>query len=436
VPRESKIVLDLTEQDFQNISKVTGRIFEIGVHRSDGHVSTILSSLNSEFLNQDLKGKHSWLNASSAKDLAERVRHVLSACVLDSLSTSVCILTRQAMSIDMSLLRDFRCILTVPKGGLVRQLHEDGSWRVVRSLERSQVLYRPSAADKVSSAEACLLTCKVLAASASKYGRNKFSRMMFAGRAAAATKANILFDTGASANFVSKSFAKQTGITVRPVDYSVRLADHKTMEVAGEATVYVQLGSFHKPVKCYVMDMLYEVDLILGEAFMLKYDCILHYGKGCIMIRKGKRHMTVNSPALPRVQPPVEKENSDSVLSASQLKRKARKGARVFRAVIRPVESDPDHLWWPLSRLCLRCQPPLSNLTNRLDPQAVKYFGFPICCLSFLKCFRILCRLVCPLNVQKGTVFLQSQVILLRFGRCTVYLRWNTESWKSRSPSF
>jgi hypothetical protein len=89
------------------------------------------------------------------------------------------------------------------------------------------------------------------------------------------------------------------------------------------------------------MDMLYEVDLILGEAFMLKYDCILHYGKGCIMIRKGKRHMTVNSPALPRVQPPVEKEQSDSVLSASQLKRMAQKGARVFLAVIRPVESDP-----------------------------------------------------------------------------------------------
>jgi hypothetical protein len=50
--------------------------------------------------------------------------------------------------------------------------------------------------------------------------------------------------------------------------------------------------------------------------------------------------MTVNSPALPRVQTPVEKEKSDSVLSASQLKRMARKGARVFLAVIRPVESD------------------------------------------------------------------------------------------------
>ena len=338
MPRESKAVLDLTEQDFQNISNVTGRIFEIGVHRSDGCLSSVLCP-NSEFLKQDLKGKHSWLNASSAKDLSERVRHTLSACVLDPLSTSVCVLTRQAMPIDMSLLKDFRCILTVPKGGLVRQLHEDGSWRIVRSPERLQVLYRPSAADRVS-AEAGLLTSKVLAVAASKDGQNKFSRMMFAGRAAA-TKANILFDTGASANFVSKSFAKQTGITVRPVDYAVRLADDKTMNVAGEATVYVQLGAFHKPVKCYVMDMLYEVDLILGEAFMLKYDCILHYGKGCIMIRKGKRHMTVNSPALPRVQPPVEKEKSDSVLSASQLKRMARKGARVFLAVIRPVESDP-----------------------------------------------------------------------------------------------
>jgi hypothetical protein len=148
------------------------------------------------------------------------------------------------------------------------------------------------------------------------------------------------FDTGASANFVSKRFVKQTGITVRPVEYSVCLADDKTTEVAGEATVYVQLGAFHRPVKCYVMDMLYEVDLTLGEEFLDKYDCILHYGKGCIMIRKGKRHMTINSPALPRNQLLVDDEKSDSVLSASQVKRLVRKGASVFLAVIRSVESN------------------------------------------------------------------------------------------------
>jgi hypothetical protein len=48
-------------------------------------------------IEQDLKGKHSWLNAFSAKDLSGRVRHVHSACVLDPLSTFVCVLTRQAM---------------------------------------------------------------------------------------------------------------------------------------------------------------------------------------------------------------------------------------------------------------------------------------------------------------------------------------------------
>jgi hypothetical protein len=189
-----------------------------------------------------------------------------------------------------------------------------------------------------------MLTCKVLESSAAKGSpdakKKKVLRMMFSSRAAAA-KANILFDTGASNNFVSKTFAKQTGITVRPVEYSVCLADAKTTEVAGEATVYVQLGAFYKPVKCYMMDMLYKVDLIPGEEFLDKYDCILHYGKGRIMIRKGKRHLTVNTPALPRNQLLVDEEKSESVLSASQVKRLARKGARVFLAVIRPVESDP-----------------------------------------------------------------------------------------------
>jgi hypothetical protein len=110
------------------------------------------------------------------------------------------------MPIEMSLLKDFRCVLTVPKGGLVRQQQEDGSWIIVRSPERLRVLYRPSAADRVS-AEAGMLTSKLLACTVAKGSPNakrRYLRMMFAGRAAA-TKANILFDTGASCNFVSKS---------------------------------------------------------------------------------------------------------------------------------------------------------------------------------------------------------------------------------------
>jgi hypothetical protein len=51
------------------------------------------------------------------------------------------------MPIDMSLLKDFRCILTVPKAGLVRQQQKDGSWLVVQSPKRLRVPYRPSAVD-------------------------------------------------------------------------------------------------------------------------------------------------------------------------------------------------------------------------------------------------------------------------------------------------
>jgi hypothetical protein len=91
--------------------------------------------------------------------------------LLVPLSTSVCVLTSQSMPIDMSLLKDFRCVLTVPKGGLVRQQQEDGSWTVVRSPERLRVLYCPTAVDRVS-AETGMLTSKVLACAAAKGSPN------------------------------------------------------------------------------------------------------------------------------------------------------------------------------------------------------------------------------------------------------------------------
>jgi hypothetical protein len=62
------------------------------------------------------------------------------------------------MPIDTSMLKDFRCVLTVPKGGLFRQQQEDGSWLVVQSPERLRVLYWPTAVDR----ETRLLTSNVI----------------------------------------------------------------------------------------------------------------------------------------------------------------------------------------------------------------------------------------------------------------------------------
>jgi hypothetical protein len=139
------------------------------------------------------------------------------------------------MPIDMFLLKDFRCVLTVPKGVLVRQQQKDGSWLVVQSPKDLRVLYCPFAADSVSAESGCLRVRFLRLLQQKKVLMLKMFRylqMMFAGRASAAN-ANILFDTGVSTYFVSKSFAKQTGITIRLVEYYIRLADDKTMEVAG-----------------------------------------------------------------------------------------------------------------------------------------------------------------------------------------------------------
>jgi hypothetical protein len=66
------------------------------------------------------------------------------------------------------------------------------------------------------------------------------------------------------------------------------------------------------------------------------------------MMQKGKRHLIVNSPALPQNQLPMDEDKSESVLTASQVKQLARKGARVFQAVIRLVR--PYSTWRGLCR--------------------------------------------------------------------------------------
>jgi hypothetical protein len=142
------------------------------------------------------------------------------------------------------------------------------------------------------------------------------------------------------------------------------------------------------------------------------------------MIRKGKIHMTVNSPALPRSQLPLDDEKSDSVLSASHVKRLARKGARVFLAVIRPVEADPVP---PVVASVAALSPDVPTASVQPDQPAGPPGGevpwVSELLSEFSEVFQDPLPPGLPLYVQKGTVFLQSQDIRHRFGRCTVYLR-------------
>jgi hypothetical protein len=170
------------------------------------------------------------------------------------------------------------------------------------------------------------------------------------------------------------------------------------------------------------MNLLFEVDMNLGDEPMTKYNCILHYGRKCLMIQKGKRHISVKTQPMHR-DPPEDSDAVPNVLSASQLKRAVRRGERVFLASVKLLEPvtaalastspsvEPDH---PESE-----KPWVSDLIGEFS----KVFQDP------------LPDGLPPMRKEVHSIP-QSQDIRLRFGRCTVYLRWSTESWRNRSRLF
>jgi hypothetical protein len=284
-----------------------------------------------------LARKHVWLNAQNSKEMSKRLRQFHSAYLSSPTDTSACVLIRQSAPVDLHLLKNSVEVLTVPKGSPVHCLSNDGQWSVIKSPEKLRVLYLASTVDKVS-AEAGLMTERILAASQERADGSLALRIMFVARAAG-TNANILCDSGSSHNYVSTTFAKLTCISLSPSLQKVRLGSDQEVASDGKATVYVRIGSFHKPVKCLVMNLLFEVYMILGDEFMTKYDCILHYGRKCLMIQKGKRHMTVKTPPMHR-DPSEESNDVSNVLSASQLKRAVRRVERVFLASLKLLEPE------------------------------------------------------------------------------------------------
>lgn len=164
--------------------------------------------------------------------------------------------------------------------------------------------------------------------------------MLFGAKAGGAD-ANVLFDSGASHNYVSKSFVALQGISV---DDSLRgdvvLGDNHPAGIAGTATVFVKLGAFQKPVQCFVMnELLTGVDVILGDAFMISHKVVLDYEKLVCRMRKGNRRITISQKPLARDMPSAAP--SEKLLSAMQVKRLVRKGVtQAFLAVISEVKPD------------------------------------------------------------------------------------------------
>jgi hypothetical protein len=92
---------------------------------------------------------------------------------------------------------------------------------------------------------------------------------------------------------VSSAFARQTGISVFPTQHKVRLGLDDIVTPEGEANVYLKMGTYQQSVRCVVIPLLHEVDVILGQNFMSAHKCILDFERSVVLIKKGGRRVTV-----------------------------------------------------------------------------------------------------------------------------------------------
>ena len=329
--------IDITSEDFNHVSTLVGKTFDAGVLNLSESISTEWCP-KSDFFSESLAGKHVWLNAKSQADLRDKLLYFQSEYDASPESTSGCILLPSRCYFSSALYKGWREVMSVPKGSVIRRLMSDGTLTAERSKTPFRVLYlAPAANELLATMAGSPAYHSVVAASLEK--SDKTLKMLFAGQAAG-VRANILFDSGASENFVSETFARQNGVSVYPADRVVKLGSDQEVLAKGEANVYLRLGSVHQAVKCAVMPLLYGVDVILGQQFMIPHKCILDFERMCVLLKKGRRRVTVLKSDNPAHKPSLDNTNSASSLSAMQVKRALRKKQSVFLAVIKPLD-DP-----------------------------------------------------------------------------------------------
>jgi hypothetical protein len=233
-----------------------------------------------------LQGKHVWLNASTQSELRNQLMYFQSEYEASPVNTSGCILLPLRCYFRFALSKGWRELMSIPKGSMVRRRMSDGSLSLERSTMPLQILYLVQAANEMLATMAGSSAYYSVVA-ASLENSDKSLKMLFAGQAAG-VRANILFDSGATQNFVSESFARQTGISVHPTERVVKLGSDQEVVAKGEANVYMRLGSVQQAVKCAVMPLLFGVDVILGQQFMTSHKCILDFDRMCVLLRKGR----------------------------------------------------------------------------------------------------------------------------------------------------
>lgn len=158
----------------------------------------------------------------------------------------------------------------------------------------------------------------------------------------------VRFDTGSDACFISQGICRALQLPTEP------LAQPLNVQLAGEghclsatATCHasVALASACYMVRCYVMKLPPQHELILGEDFMRMAKTHLDYAEGTCTLKQGKKSICLKC-SDPIAEPPVQHAPASApkgnvslgTITVAKLRRAYDKGCRVFAVQILPTD--------------------------------------------------------------------------------------------------
>ena len=302
---------------FQEIQALCGLDFTLDAAASDNGdnaLCTNFCSPSNSFMSKAHVG-HIWINAPFTQ-LTTFVQHYLHCKQLSPDNTTACVLVPgYLMPLLKPMLSGMTCLKRFSKGAAIfeQSARSDSlAWPVYvftdvptgadQALNRGQSMHRLHNATVVS------------AAHDSNLESNERLAMLFeghfgrSGRNDGGLTAHILFDSGASSNFVSPRLLQQLAVSYSPTTATLRLADDSSSPILGKVRLRFKLQSFTSTVTCYVTTLCDEFDLILGNGFMVSHRAVLDYSNFTASLHNHGRLCTLTPRSIltDKGKPPVQ----------------------------------------------------------------------------------------------------------------------------------
>ena len=151
--------------------------------------------------------------------------------------------------------------------------------------------------------------------------------------------ASFLLDSGATHSFIDTRLAHALRLSLQPVSArSVHLANASAALITHQCTVRIRIQGYSGSVTCFVLDMGGAYDVILGTDWLSAAKAQLDFDQcACILPSRGGS-LTLYPQQDLRKAPSLR----SMLLSAAQVRRAMRMGARAFMVQVKPADESDD----------------------------------------------------------------------------------------------